>query len=178
MSAHTILGLSGSLRTQSYNTAALDALARLAPAHVQVQVFRGLGDLPLFNPDIEENNLPTVHALKRAMSLADGLFIASPEYAHGISGVMKNALDWLVSGDAFISMPVALINTSPRASHAQAALREVVTTMSARLIEPASVSLPLLGSKMGVDDIVADPTMSATLVDALTRFEQELLKLP
>lgn len=174
MNTLTILALSGSLRARSYNTAALDALAQLAPETVHVHVYRGLGALPLFNPDIEDEPIEAVRALKLAMANADGLFIASPEYAHGISGVMKNALDWLVSGDEFISLPVALINTSPRAFHAQFALREIVTTMSARLIASACVSVPLLGSKMGVDDIVESPAMSAPLRHALTYFEEEL----
>lgn len=63
-----------------------------------------------------------VSCLKSSLNTSSGLILASPEYAHGISGPMKNALDWLVSGTEFIHLPIMLINTSPRASHAQVAL--------------------------------------------------------
>src|SRR5690606_36930352 len=94
-----ILALSGSLREGSYNTAALEALSQVAPEGIDVVVFEGIGDLPLFNPDLENERLSAVETLKDSLRSSAGLVIASPEYAHGISGVMKNALDWLVSGE-------------------------------------------------------------------------------
>lgn len=162
-----ILCLSGSLRKQSYNTAVLQALARLAPDDIQCEIFSGAGQLPLFNPDREEENIPSVEDLHQAMARADALVIASPEYAHGISGVMKNTLDWLVGGDRFPGMPVALINTSPRASHALMSLREVVTTMSGVLVESACIAVPLLGTGLDTDGIVADAKLSAPLLQLL-----------
>jgi NAD(P)H-dependent FMN reductase len=162
-----ILCLSGSLRKASYNTAALRAAQTLAPPDVHLALFESLGNLPLFNPDLDGQALPVVDDLRRQLNNSDGLLIASPEYAHGISGVLKNALDWLVSGDEFPYMPVALINTSPRASHAQAALREVIRTMSGQLIEQASVALPLLGSNYAMTDIVNHPEMSRQLATAI-----------
>ena len=165
-----MLALSGSLRRTSYNTFALEALCALAPPSTEIKIFDGIGDIPLFNPDLEENIPPVVAALKTALARANGLILASPEYAHGISGVMKNALDWLVSGEAFVNLPVALINTSPRATHAQAALREVVTTMSGIIVEEACVAVPLLGSGLDAGGIVADPGISTLLREGLFRF--------
>lgn len=81
--------------------------------------------------------------LRRQVAAADGVVMACPEYAHGIPGSFKNALDWLVGMPDFPGKPVMLINTSPRASHAQAALREVLTTMSARLVREADVAVEL-----------------------------------
>jgi NAD(P)H-dependent FMN reductase len=94
---------------------------------------------------------------------ADAVLIASPEYAHGVTGVMKNALDWAVSMPTFPGKPVALLNTSPRAMHAPAMLREILQTMSARLVPEASIALPLQGSGLALDGILARPD----LVDAL-----------
>ncbi|MGB0867823.1 MAG: NADPH-dependent FMN reductase, partial [Granulosicoccaceae bacterium] len=141
-----LLGISGSLRQCSYNTFALQAIAELAPPQVDVQLFQQVADLPLFNPDDEPYSLPALRRLNQMLTQADILLLASPEYAHGISGAMKNLLDHLVSGEAFVDMSVVLINTSPRASHAQSALHEVVKTMSGQVIEEAGLQLPLLGS--------------------------------
>ena len=149
-----ILALSGSLREGSYNTAALEALSQVAPEGIDVVVFEGIGDLPLFNPDLENERLSAVETLKDSLRSSAGLVIASPEYAHGISGVMKNALDWLVSGEEFVHMPVMLVNTSPRAHHAQEALREVIITMSGNIIESSCLSLSLLGSGLSTAGIV------------------------
>ncbi len=167
LSTMKILAISGSLRVASLNSALLRAVARLAPAGVNVVLYRGLGDLPLFNPDIEASDPPEVAELRTQILSADALLIASPEYAHGISGVMKNALDWMVSCEAFVHKPVALLNASSRAVHAQAALRETVGVMSARIIEEASITLPILGSNLSEDEIVLHPNISASILLAL-----------
>ncbi len=158
-----ILALSGSLREKSYNKAALEALSLVAPEGVDVSVFDGIRDLPLFNPDLEDERVLPVAILKDALGVADGLVIASPEYAHGISGVLKNALDWLVSGEEFVGMPIMLINTSPRATHAQEALREVVVTMSGIIVERACFSIPLLGSSLDATGILNNAELHALL---------------
>ena len=170
-----LLAISGSLRKTSYNSAAIKALASLAPSHIEVFVFDGVQDLPLFNPDREDEEINSVMMLKTSLQQADGLIIASPEYAHGISGVMKNCLDWLVSGEEFINVPIALINTSPRASIAQKALREVINTMSGKIIEEASISVPLLGSNHNAEAIIADPVISKILSAALQAFHEAII---
>ena len=172
-----ILALSGSLRKASYNTAALEALKKLAPDDVEIVVHKELGNLPLFNPDLEGQIIPALDELRSALAKSHGLIIASPEYAHGISGVMKNALDWLVSGEEFVYMPVAFINTSPRASHAQVALREVVKTMSGNIIEKACISIPLLSSNLDADGIVNDQAISTLLKSSLMDFCAEIERL-
>ena len=138
------LALSGSLRAGSYNTTALRALQKLASESVTITLYESIGALPHFNYDIEMSALPEIVAqLRRQVVAADGLVIACPEYAHGIPGSFKNALDWLVGMPDFPGKPVMLVNTSPRASHAQAALREVLATMSARLVPEADVAVEL-----------------------------------
>jgi NAD(P)H-dependent FMN reductase len=165
-----ILCLCGSLRRASYNAALIRALPRLAPDTVRFIEFNEVGVLPLFNPDREDEKIPSVEKLKREIASANGLIIASPEYAHGISGVIKNALDWLVSSEDFPGMPIALINTSPRATHAQEALREVLKTMSGVVVESACVSIPLLGSNFDENGIVNHPSISTEVRNALTCF--------
>ena len=163
----TILAIAGSLRAASLNTALLRAIAQLAPAEYAIRIYLGLGDLPLFNPDLDADSLPAVTGLRDAILAADVLLLASPEYAHGVSGPMKNALDWMVGNESFIDKPLVLLNASPRATHAQAALRETVGTMSARLIDDACISLPLLGSGLDAEGIAADPALRQAILGML-----------
>jgi len=169
-----ILCLSGSLRRSSYNTALIQALPFLAPDEFDMIVDTSLGTLPLFNPDHEEDDIASVRELKNLVRISDGLIIASPEYAHGISGVLKNALDWLVSTVDFPGMPVALLNASPRATHAQAALREVINTMSGDIVEDASISIPLLGSNLDSTGITNSGEISNKIRESLYVFLNHL----
>lgn len=169
-----ILAISGSLRRVSSNTALLLAAAALAPPGVEVELYGGLGDLPHFNPDLENDEPPAVTELRRRVRAADGLLISSPEYAHGVPGVMKNALDWLVGGSEFPGKPVALLNASPRATHAQASLTETIRTMSARLVPEASIAVPLLARKLDAAGIVADPELAGAIREAIAAFTQAI----
>jgi len=164
-----ILALSGSLRKASYNTAVINALRLLAPHDAEITI-GDISALPLFNPDREDENIPALKALKASLNESAGLILASPEYAHGISGPMKNALDWLVSGAEFPYKPVMLINTSPRASHALGALKEVLKTMSGNIIEKSCVSIPLLGSSLNVNGIVSNAEIAGVLQAGLSEF--------
>lgn len=167
-----ILAISGSLRKASMNTALLRAVVRIAPADMQVMLYHRLGELPLFNPDIETPEPVPVARLREHILDSDALLIASPEYAHGVTGVIKNALDWMVGNESFVNRPVALLNASPRARHAQAALRETITTMSARIIDAACISVPLLGSGLNEDAIVQHPQINPALLAALIALKQ------
>jgi chromate reductase len=158
-----ILALSGSLRAASENTRLLHAVARLAPPGIEVIVYSGLGELPLFNPDIEFPNPPSVAALREAINAADAIIIASPEYAHGVTAVIKNALDWMVGNESFVNKPVALLNAAPRASYAYLALRETVTMMSAHVVDAACITLSQPITGMVEDEIVHHPQLSAEL---------------
>ncbi len=163
----TILALSGSLRAASLNSMLLRAAARLAPPGTTVELFTDLGRLPLFNVDLEPSPPPAVSELRAALVSAGAVLIASPEYAHGVSGVIKNALDWMVGNESFVGKPVALWNTSPRATIAQAALRETLVTMSAIIVDSACIAVPLLGSRASDSSIVADPESSGAITRAL-----------
>jgi NAD(P)H-dependent FMN reductase len=162
-----VLAISGSLRAASINTAFCKAAVRLAPAGLHLTVYDDLGRLPLFNPDLESHPPDIVARLRRRVGESDALLIASPEYAHGISGPMKNALDWLVAYEGFVAKPVAVINTSPRAHHAYASLLEILKTMSATLVHEASVVVPLLGAHITEVDMLDAPDIVSQTRQAL-----------
>jgi NAD(P)H-dependent FMN reductase len=163
-----VLAISGSLRQASINSAFCRAAARLARPPLRVSVFPGLGLLPLFNPDLEACPPDAVQELRSAVTRADALIIASPEYAHGIPGALKNALDWLVSHEGTVHKPIALVNTSPRAHHAADALREVLQTMSTRLIPQASIGIALLGACVTEEAMLATPQVRQAIEASLT----------
>jgi chromate reductase len=166
-----IIAISGSLRATSLNTAVLHAACRLAPAGVKIEIFDGIGQLPFFNSDLEGEHLPQdVANFRNVIGAADGLLISSPEYARGVAGVMKNALDWLVGSQEFPGKPVALINTSPRASHALASLTLTLETMSARLVKDASITLPLLGTVNDADSLATNAEFADPIRQALERY--------
>jgi chromate reductase len=162
-----LLALSGSLRANSINTALLRAAAKLAAPGTTVTVSELPGALPLFNPDQEASPPPVVTAFRQEVAAADALIIASPEYAHGITGTMKNALDWLVSFEPFSGKRIAVLNASPRAHHADDALREILQTMDADIVQAASISVPLVGAGLDETAMLATPEIAAAILRAL-----------
>ncbi len=171
-----VLALCGSLRKASINAALLRAAARLAAPAANVEVPNWLGRLPLFSPDLEADLPLPVQALYMTVANADALLIASPEYAHGVSGTIKNALDWLVSFEPFIHKPVAVLNASPRAHHADDALRETLRTMSAGLVGERSFAVELLGAHLDEDAMAAAPAVAAVVAEAIAALRTEIAR--
>jgi chromate reductase len=171
-----ILAISGSLRRASSNSALVGAVARLAPDDIDVAIFDRLAELPPFNPDLDTDDPPEVVAGFRAtLERSDAIFLSSPEYAHGVPGVLKNALDWTVGSGELVGKPIALVNATTRATHAWASLLETLTVMSARVIDDASVTIPLDGRKLDADGIAENDELSRLVrasLSALTREAQ------
>jgi chromate reductase, NAD(P)H dehydrogenase (quinone) len=165
---YRILAISGSLRAKSSNKTLLQAMAALAPAHVSFTIYEGLDTLPYFNPDLDtDEDVPVVvRDFRTLVGRMDGLVISSPEYAHGIPGVLKNALDWLVRSTEFPYKPVALINASARATYAYASLTEVLTTMSAQIVPGASITIPM---PPGADEtrVLSDSMLTTLITNAI-----------
>ncbi len=164
-----LLAVSGSLRAASSNSRAIEALARLAPAGVEVEIYGGIGELPFFNLDLDgETPPPSVVRWRERIGANDGLIICSPEYAHGVAGAMKNALDWLAPSLEFPEKPVALVNASPSARFAQVHMRETLTVMSARMVDEACLAIPLQGRNLTAEQMVADPEVAGLLGAVIT----------
>jgi NAD(P)H-dependent FMN reductase len=166
-----IVAISGSLRARSSNDAILRALANVAPADVTVARWDRVGELPHFNPDLDaEAATPPflVEDLRETLRAADAVVLCSPEYAHGVPGVLKNALDWLVSDGALVGKSVAVIGAAPsRAEFAYAQLVETLRTMSWRVVDGVRVQT----SRALLDDggDVADDLVRAELAALLSR---------
>lgn len=115
-SGQRVLGFAGSLRSGSYNRALLQAAAEEAPEGMTIETF-DLSGIPLYNQDVEEQGDPTpVVEFKEAIGRCDGVIISTPEYQHGMTGVLKNALDWAsrpAGRSAMKNKPLIIMGASP-----------------------------------------------------------------
>jgi len=165
----TILGLSGSVRTGSYNTALLRALADAAPAGTKVEIVT-IADVPLYNGDWEAaNGIPApVQELKSRLAAADGLLLVTPEYNNSIPGVLKNAIDWMSrpASDVprvFGGKPVAIAGATPGQGStllSQAAWLPVIRTLG---------MLPWFQGRLGVPGAAKIFDADGAIADAATR---------
>jgi len=152
-----ILGISGSLRRDSHNTALLRAAAEMLPPGVELELFDGLRDVPPYDADIDTPELqgPGVDALKDAIQRADAVLIATPEYNHSIPGVLKNALDWAsrpVSTNVLRGKPAAVVGASTGlfgAVWSQAETRKVLAAIGADVVDR---ELPVMQAHMQFDE--------------------------
>src|SRR5262249_13141083 len=163
-----VLAIAGSLRRASSNGALVSAAAQLAPAGIEVSIYDQLDRLPAFNPDLDTEAPPSaVEEFRAALQTCDAVLSSSPEYAHGVPGALKNALDWVVGSGEFIDKPVALINASRRANHAWNSLLETLTVMSARVIPDASITVPLDGTALDATGLASNAHLAGLLTSAL-----------
>lgn len=166
-----IVTISGSLRAASSNAALLRAVARVAPAGVEVVAYEGMATLPHFNPDLDAEGTeppPSVRELRELLIGADAILISSPEYAHGVPGTFKNLLDWLVSTGELVDKPVALWNASPAGGeYAQNAILETLRTMNWQVVVEASRVKPFVGRKIAGE--VRDEETLGVLREAVGR---------
>jgi chromate reductase, NAD(P)H dehydrogenase (quinone) len=169
-----ILALSGSLRFTSSNTIILKTLVTMSSNESQISLYNGIKDIPLFNPDIESKKIASVDNFRTKIKESDGIIISCPEYAHGVPGAFKNALDWVVGTGDFMHKPVALLNASVMATHAQASLKETITVMGAKVIEEASLVVPLKGNNTNKDDILSNPETFNVLKKTLKVFAKAI----
>jgi NAD(P)H-dependent FMN reductase len=175
----TILAISGSLQAKSSNGALLNAIAEMIGERGDVQVSRALQFLPPFNPDLEAH-APPREALDWGAELAaaDAVVIATPEYAFGIPGALKNALDWVVGSGEFVHKRVALIGASPLATganYALEALERTIRVMTADVI--ASLSVPFVRAKIDETGAITDAELRAALEGIATQLVTPVIPL-
>jgi len=169
-----IVAVSGSLRNSSTNTTLLDAAIHLAPPDLSIKRTDLIGQLPLFNPDLDVGEIEVVQRWTALMRESNALILSTPEYARGYPGALKNALDWLVQGDAFVEKPFMFFVASERAHASHTTLAVVISTMSGVHISDADVTIPLLGTDNAVSDIVQNDLFSSRIKNALALFSEQI----
>ena len=156
-----ILAIPGSLRANSSSNKILSAVISMAPSEVSIELFDGVGDLPHFN-DTDEIDL-RVDMFRTKVKAADAVLICTPEYAFGIPGSLKNALDWTVGSGEFIDKPVGLITASSQGEKGHAALLLVLSAISSMVVSDATLLISFVRSKLDTDGKVKDPQVSIDL---------------
>lgn len=175
-----IVGISGSLRKASFSTSLLKLLAEKAAPAIQIQVVT-LESIPLYNEDLDTKpGIPAVADLKRIITESDGVLITTPEYNHGVPGVLKNALDWLsrpVFESCFVKKPVSIFSSSLAFTggvRAQYQLREALISMHAHLVMGPEVVLAGIHTKLA-EDAYQDEKGLEVMLRSLNRLRDEVL---
>jgi chromate reductase len=169
-----ILGISGSLRRDSYNTGLLHAAAELMPAGVELEIWEGLKAVPPYDQDDDTAVAPAaVVEIRSAVAASDAVLIATPEYNASIPGQLKNALDWVsrpVATNPLRNKPAAVVGASTGAFGAvwaQAELRKVLSTIGARTL-PNEVACRQAAERFGEDGRLLDEDVRTELAEAVS----------
>jgi chromate reductase len=178
-----VLGISGSLRRDSHNTALLRAAAERLPAGVELVEFDGLREIPPYDADAELEATPeAVRSLREAIRGADAVLVATPEYNHSIPGVLKNALDWAsrpAGKSALMGKPAAVIGASTGmfgAVWAQAETRKVLGALGGRVIE-SELPIPRAAEAYADGRLTLSPEQSRQLEELLAELVSEVEEL-
>ncbi len=170
MAKHTILLISGSVRAGSTNAAVLSTVRELIPAPFSGRLFEGLGELPMFNPDLDRDPLPPeVAALRAQIDEAAALVFSTPEYAGAMPGALKNLLEWTVGGIETTQKPTGWVNASTGPTAAAGtydSLNTVLRYTDARVIDGACLAMPVPRQLVSAGRI-ADPALRAQLAGCI-----------
>lgn len=158
-----ILAISGSTRKSSTNLNLINAIMALSPEGMKYIIYNGLADLPNFNPDIDTDTPPKqVIEFRQLLLEADGILICTPEYAMGVPGALKNALDWVVSSCGFRKKQVAVITASPMGATAHESLLGTLKIIEARIDESCQLLISNAKTKISsTNEIVHEETLTA-----------------
>jgi chromate reductase, NAD(P)H dehydrogenase (quinone) len=177
-----VLGLTGSLRSQSVNRALMSAARELKPDDMQIMDYAGLDQLPYFNEDVEAEGDPTtVQALKFALHSVDALLIVTPEYNSGVPAVLKNTIDWASRGASPLKeMPVALMSASRNpmgGQRAQLQLRQTLTGIGAHVLPAPDILIGAAPQRFDADLRLSDETTRKLVARHLVRLRDWTLAL-
>lgn len=153
----SILAISGSLREGSSNHNILQLLGKMIPDGIIYSIYDGIRNIPAFDPGIDNDNPPVqVTDFREKISQADGIIVCTPEYAFGVPGALKNALDWMVSSGSFSGKPTALITASTGGENAHEAMKKILGAIDAKFTPDTTLLIQFVRSKMDADGNVTD----------------------
>ena len=158
-----VVAISGSTRQNSINHSLIKAIVELSSASLDITVFDRIGNLPQFNPDYDGDIVTKeVSNFRQQLNNAEGVIICTPEYAHGVPGTLKNAIDWTISSSSFPQKPTMLITASTGGHYGHKALMETLKAIEAKNIDNLQLVIPFVKTKLNMDNKIID---DKTLVD-------------
>lgn len=170
-----VLALCGSTRATSVNLQLIRAIGALLRPGIALSVYDGLASLPQFNPDMDTPDAvpATVTSFRQQVRAADGILICTPEYAHGIPGSLKNAIDWTVSQASFSGKPVALITAATDGRAAHTSLLEVLHVLEARKADELQLLISFVKTRVDENGIT-DAHLKEQVIQLMDAFIKEL----
>ena len=169
-----VLGISGSLRQASWNSIALKAAQKLAPAGMTIEICE-IRDIPFYDGDVEAAGMPaSVAAFREKVRAADALLIASPEYNSSVSGVLKNAIDWAgrPPNQPLDGKPIAIFGASPGVTgtiRGQAHLRQILANVNGLVLVQPVVAIGNAAQRFDADGNITDEATRAFVVSMLVK---------
>ena len=152
-----ILAISGSTRQSSANLNLIKAIIDFSADKLDIKIFQGLSDIPHFNPDLDTDNPPgNIADFRRQLNDADGILICTPEYAMGVPGTLKNAIDWTVSSNEFFHKPVALITASSSGQKGHLSLIETLKIIESDIPDDSQLLISFVKTKVSNDGKITD----------------------
>jgi chromate reductase len=167
-----ILGISGSLRASSANNQVIKIISKILPANTNFQIYSGLRHIPPFD-DSEEPSKEVID-FRNLITDADGVIICTPEYAFGVPGILKNALDWTVSSGDFVNKPVALITAASKGDSAHASLLLTLTAISADIQPDTNLLISFVRAKLDEKGEIKDAATREALTSLVNRFVERI----
>lgn len=172
-----ILAISGSTRSSSTNLNLIRAIVGLTAEIFTVKIFEGLSEIPHFNPDFDNENPPEqVIGFRKQLKDADGVLICTPEYAMGVPGTLKNAIDWTVSSCEFLHKPTALITASSVGQKGHASLLETLKIIEASVNNETQLLISHAKTKISNDFKITDEKTLTDVKDLLNALDILLRK--
>ena len=177
MKKKKVLAISGSTRANSTNRQYIMAFRDIAKEIMEVELFENIAELQAFNPDLDNESVPAiVTSFRNKIRMVDGVLICTPEYAMGIPGSLKNAIDWTVSSCEFSHKPVALITASTSGSKGHKALINVLNVIEAIPATEAQLLIPFAKTKIDENNKIKDPATLEQLQDLVSKFYSRMIE--
>ncbi len=166
-----ILAVSGGLRPTSSNALLVKEIKKWAPANVVFTIYEELATLPAFD---DGESPETVNEWRRQLTEADGVVICSPEYAFGVPGALKNAIDWTVRSSELVNKPLALITAASGGDKAHAAWLQIFTALSANIPDGGALLIPFIKTKFNEKGEVSDVATKEAILNTLQALIQTI----
>ncbi|NOT90164.1 NADPH-dependent FMN reductase [Ferruginibacter sp.] len=173
-----IIAISGSTRAASTNLNLIKAIVELTAYRFEITIYEGLTEIPHFNPDLDNENPPKkVIEFRETLKASDGILICTPEYAMGVPGTLKNAIDWTVSSMEFSNKPTALITASSVGEKGHSSLLETLKIIEAKITDETQLLISFAKTKISTACKITDAKTMHQIMNLITNFENSLIQL-